>query len=85
MGKKLKIKYEDRTWSRFYRVLLTELSDFKVIIMDKNMINAGFIVQLCVDDWRELKAQIKRKVDRLIFVKKCPVTVKLEIKENFPI
>ncbi|GEM_PF-3868042 len=52
--------------------------------MEKNKINAGFIVQLDEDNWRELEAQIKTKVDRLIFVKKCPVTMKLEIKENFP-
>ncbi len=53
--------------------------------MDKNRINAGFIVQLSEEDWRELEALIKSKVDRLIFVKKCPVTVKLEIKDNFPV
>ena len=52
--------------------------------MDKTKINAAFIVQLDECKWRELEAQIKTKVDRLIFVKKCPVTVKLEIKENFP-
>jgi hypothetical protein len=53
--------------------------------MDKTKINAGFIVQLEEDDWRELENLLKEKVDRLIFVKKCPITVKLEIKENFPI
>jgi hypothetical protein len=53
--------------------------------MDKTKINAGFIVQLDEDDWREFEALIKEKVDRLIFVKRCPVTVKLEIKDNFPI
>jgi hypothetical protein len=52
--------------------------------MDKTKINAGFIVQLEDDDWRNLESLIKEKVDRLIFVKKVPVTVKLEIKENFP-
>lgn len=53
--------------------------------MDKTKINAGFIVQMDEDDWRELEALIKEKVDRLIFVKKCPITVKLEIKDKFPI
>jgi len=53
--------------------------------MDKTKINAGFIVQLDEDDWRELENLVKTKVKRLIFVKKCPITVKLEIKENFPI
>jgi hypothetical protein len=53
--------------------------------MDKTKINAGFIVQLYEDDWRELEDLVKTKVKRLIFVKKCPITVKLEIKENFPI
>ena len=52
--------------------------------MDKTKINAGFIVQLEEDDWRELENIVKTKVKRLIFVKKCPITVKLEIKENFP-
>ena len=52
--------------------------------MDKIKINAAFIVQLDEENWRELEAQIKTKVDRLIFVKKCPVTIKLEIRENFP-
>jgi hypothetical protein len=52
--------------------------------LDKNEINVGFIVQLDEDDWRELESIIKNKVKRLIFVKKCPITVKLEIKENFP-
>lgn len=52
--------------------------------MDKTKINAGFIVQLDEDDWRELENIVKTKVKRLIFVKKCPITVKLEIKENFP-
>ena len=52
--------------------------------MDKTKINAGFIVQIYEDDWRELENIIREKVKRLIFVKKCPITVKLEIKENFP-
>jgi hypothetical protein len=52
--------------------------------MDKTKINAGFIVQLDEDDWRELENLVKAKVKRLIFVKKCPITVKLEIKEIFP-
>lgn len=53
--------------------------------MDRTKINAGFIVQLNEDDWRELENIIREKVKRLIFVKKCPITVKLEIKENFPV
>jgi len=52
--------------------------------MDKTKINAGFIVQIDEEDWRELENIIRNKVKRLIFVKKCPITVKLEIKENFP-
>ncbi len=52
--------------------------------MDKIRINAGFIVQLYEDDWRELEALIKSKVDRLIFVRRCPVTVKLKIEDTFP-
>jgi len=52
--------------------------------MEKTKINAGFIVQLDEDDWRELENIVKTKVKRLIYVKKCPITVKLEIKENFP-
>ena len=52
--------------------------------LEKNKINAGFIVQLEEDDWRELEELVKTKVKRLIFVKKCPITVKLEIKEIFP-
>ncbi|HQB65217.1 MAG TPA: hypothetical protein PK616_04960 [Fibrobacteraceae bacterium] len=52
--------------------------------MDKNKINAGFIVQLYEEEWREFEALIKEKVDRIIFVKRCPVTVKLEIKDTFP-
>ncbi len=51
--------------------------------MDKSKINAGFIVQLDEDNWRKLEQLVKTQVDRLIFVKKVPVTVKLEIKENF--
>jgi hypothetical protein len=52
--------------------------------MDKTKINAGFIVQLNEDDWRNLEALINSKVDRLIFVKRCPVIVKLQIREVFP-
>jgi hypothetical protein len=52
--------------------------------MDKTKINAGFIVQIDEEDWRDLEALVKEKVDRLIFVKRCPVTVKLQIKEIFP-
>jgi hypothetical protein len=52
--------------------------------MDKTTINAGFIVQLDEEDWREFESIIRNKVKRLIFVKKCPITVKLEITENFP-
>jgi hypothetical protein len=52
--------------------------------LDKNEINVGFIIQIYEEDWRELESIIKNKVKRLIFVKRCPVTVKLEIKEIFP-
>lgn len=52
--------------------------------MDKTKINAAFIVQLDKEDWRDLEALISNSVDRLIFVKRCPVTVKLEIREVFP-
>jgi hypothetical protein len=47
-------------------------------------INAGFIVQLNEEDWREFENIVRNKVKRLIFVKRCPITVKLELKENFP-
>lgn len=52
--------------------------------MDKTKINAGFIVQLNEEDWRNLEALVSDSVDRLIFVKRCPVTVKLQIREVFP-
>ena len=52
--------------------------------LDKKEIIAGFIVQTYEENWRELESVIKNKVKRLIFVKRCPVTVKLEIKEIFP-
>lgn len=52
--------------------------------MEKIKINAGFIVQLDEEDWRDLEALVNEKVDRLIFVKRCPVTVKLQIREVFP-
>ena len=51
--------------------------------MDKTKINAGFIVQLDEENWRDLEALVNKKVDRLIFVKRCPVTVKLQIREVF--
>jgi hypothetical protein len=63
---------------------LSEIKTKGEKIMDKTKINAGFIVQLEEEDWRELEEIIREKVKRLIFVKKCPITVKLEIKENFP-
>lgn len=52
--------------------------------MDKTKINAGFIVQLNEEDWRTLEALVSDSVDRLVFVKRCPITVKLEIREIFP-
>jgi hypothetical protein len=48
------------------------------------IINLGFIVQVERESCRELESIIKKKVKRLIYVKKCPITVKLEIIENFP-
>ena len=54
-------------------------------MMENKKINAGFIVQTDIDRMRKLEPIIKKYVDRLIFVKKVPVTIKLEIKENFPI
>jgi hypothetical protein len=52
--------------------------------LDKTKINAAFIVQIEEDKWRDLEALVSNNVDRLIFVKRCPVTVKLQIRENFP-
>lgn len=52
--------------------------------MEKTIINVGFIAQVEADNYRDLEDIIRKKVKRLIFVKKCPITVKLEIKENFP-
>ena len=52
--------------------------------MDKSKINAGFIVQLDEENWRDLEALVKERVNRLVFVKRCPVTIKLQIKEIFP-
>lgn len=53
--------------------------------MNNSKVNIAFIVQISEDNWRNFEKEIKSKVDRLIFVKKCPTTVKLEVKENFPI
>ena len=52
--------------------------------MEKKIINVGLIIQVEEDNYREFENVIRKKVKRLIFVKKCPITVKLEIKENFP-
>jgi len=52
--------------------------------MDKTILNVGFIFQIEEADYRDLEDIVRKKVKRLIFVKKCPITVKLEIKENFP-
>lgn len=52
--------------------------------MDKTILNVGFIIQIEEANYRKLENIIRKEVKRLIFVKKCPITVKLEIKENFP-
>jgi hypothetical protein len=52
--------------------------------MDKTKINAGFIVKLDEEDWRNFEDLVSDNVERLIFVKRCPVTVKLQIREVFP-
>lgn len=52
--------------------------------MDKKIVNVGLIFQVEEDNYRNLEDIVRKRVKRLIFVKKCPITVKLEIKENFP-
>lgn len=50
----------------------------------KEIFNAGIIVQFIgnEDDWREFQELVKQHVNRLIYVKRVPATVKLEISED---
>jgi hypothetical protein len=50
----------------------------------KEIFNAGLIVQFIgnEDEWREFQELIKQRVNRLVYVKRVPAPIKLEISEE---